>query len=207
MRLEAGGTRAFILKCLRGGQLPGSESESVMAPVTGNPSLIPAIYTAEDRSVTLSLFPLSSRTDVFCLPAVQPSGLNCPFNARDLTACLGKFSSAFVRLTLNIYMTGPFSMNHAQYSVHYGRAFWRANILCLQGLRQILWKLMKKKKGWRTFMATSFSVFSLSFQSQFTFPLPPVAIPEHGFIFSLLLQYKYNMLYWGTKNVSGPDWS
>ena len=106
MCLEAGGTRAFILKCLRGGQLPGSESESVMAPVTGNPSLIPAIYTAEDRSVTLSLFPLSSRTDVFCLPAVQPSGLNCPFNARDPAACLGKFSSAFVRLTLNIYMTG-----------------------------------------------------------------------------------------------------
>lgn len=108
--LEAGGTWAFILKCLRGGQLPGSESESVMAPVTGNPSLIPAIYTAEDRCslVTLSLFPLSNSTDVFCLPAVQPSGLNCPFNVRDLTACLGIFSSAFVRLTLNIYMTSPF---------------------------------------------------------------------------------------------------
>lgn len=70
---EAASTWAFTLKCPCGGQLLGSESESVMASITGNPSLIPDIYTVEDRCFSpppgLSLCPpcLPSKSQRRCV--------------------------------------------------------------------------------------------------------------------------------------------
>lgn len=64
--LERGSALAFTLKW---GQMPGNESESVMAIVTGRPPLIPDIYIVDTRS--FSLFALSNKTTLFFLPVME----------------------------------------------------------------------------------------------------------------------------------------